>query len=412
MESIIAGLFLHNWQRKLVAVLTALVLWLLVNHSISETKTITNIPVRIINLPPDKTIRGLLPNGMLSRRITLTLTGSKEVIDHLESSDLEVLLDASTTDSDDWIVQISKKNLVTLNPSIDLLQHISQVGHADFIVKLSNLVTARIPLTILPPIGKPPSGYEYLDVWPQYLTQTVSGPAEEVQALKEKGLEITFDLENISKADLDAIKSQGNNDEISFIVPKKWKQVSIPFHHNNLEDMNDPEAQNLSIDFLRQKFLPLDKEIPISVYYPLEDLDQLNPNTVTLLAQGEIEKRHGVNIFTKPVYTKSISRLFIEVIRDSIEIVIVAVPKHKREILAWSVQFINPHYLEDIYIASFIANSPSNKGLHGMIPKKREDVLRKRFRTYMQRLTLYLVDTKKLHLKSTIEDKEIRVIAY
>ena len=89
MESVIRRMFLHNWQRKLVAVLTAIVIWLFVNHSINETKTIFNVPIRIINLPPDKTIPGLLPNGMLSRRITLTLTGAKDVIEEMEPGDLE-----------------------------------------------------------------------------------------------------------------------------------------------------------------------------------------------------------------------------------------------------------------------------------------------------------------------------------
>lgn len=412
MESIINRLFFHNWQRKFFALLVATVLWLFVNNSINETKTISNVPIRIINLPSDKTIQGLLPNGMLSRRITLTLTGSKDVIDELESSDLEVLLDASTTENDEWIVQIFKKNLVSLNPSIDLVQHISQVNHSDLIIKLSKHLTARVPITIDVPKGRPPPGYEYLDVWPLHLTQVVSGPEDEIQKLKEKGLHISFDLSEITKNDLESIKGQGHHDEISFPVPKKWKQVPIPFRNNTFEEINDPDAQNLSIDFLKHEFLPLETEIPIRIFYPLDDIEKMNPETYSLSLSHDIQKKYGMTFFTKPLFAKEVSRLFIDVIRNSIEIVITATPKSKREILLWSVQVINPHHLEDTYVAFSIANNTTTKGVQGSIPKKKEELLRKRFRDYLQRLTLYLHTTKKLHLKSTIEGDQIRVIAY
>ena len=134
-------------------------------------------------------------------------------------------------------------------------------------IKLTKLVTAKIALTIEPPKGVPPQGYEYLDIWPQHIFQTVSGPEEDIQQLKEKGLQITFDLNEISKSELDAIKSSGHNDEISFSVPKKWKHLLIPCRHTS-EELNDPDAQNMRIDFLRKEFLPLDKEIPVGISIP------------------------------------------------------------------------------------------------------------------------------------------------
>src|ERR1700733_13121884 len=117
MESLISYIFWNNWQRKLMALLTALVIWFFVSHSITETKTIRNVPIRISNLPAEKTILGLLPNGILSKRITLTLSGAKDVIDEIEPGDVEVNIDASAIDHNDWIVQITKKNLVSLNPA-------------------------------------------------------------------------------------------------------------------------------------------------------------------------------------------------------------------------------------------------------------------------------------------------------
>lgn len=413
MESVIARFFFHNWQRKLLGLLTAIVIWLFVNHSINSSKTIANVPVRIINLPSDKTISGLLPNGMLTKRIALTLTGTMDVIEELEAGDLEVVLDASTASNDEWIVQISKKNLVSLNPSIDLRHHITQVDHTDFVIKLSRLITAKIPVAVTKPIGNAPQGYDYLDIWPEFLMQTVSGPEEDIQKLKEKGLEITFDLRDITKAELDAIKSSNHNDEINFPIPKKWKQISIPFHNNNFEELNDSEAQNLRIGFLRKEFLPLDKEIPIRVFYPLNEIEKINPLTYALETSDDIIKTNGVTILHKPLFAREVSRLFIEVIRNSIEIVITASPKNERNILVWSLQYINTRELEDTYVAFSITNSSVNKGNQTVgIPKKQEELLRKRFREYMRRMMLYLTETRKLHIKSSLEGNQIRVTAY
>lgn len=415
MESMIKSFFyrltIENWQRKVIALLAAIIVWLFVNHSIYETKTISNVPLRIINLPPDKTISGLLPNGLLSRRITLTLMGSKDIIDNMESGDFEVLLDASTADNDDWVVTITKKNLVSLTSSIDLPSLINNVDHASFVIKLSKLVTARIELTIEPPTGIPPQGYEYLDIWPQHIYQSVSGPEDVIQELKESGLSMSFDLSDITKEQLDAILSTAHNDEISFNIPKKWKRLYIPIRHTT-EDLNDPEAQNMRIDFLRKEFLPLDKEIPIRIFYPLDELEEINPKIYSIAYNDDIQDKLGTAIFTKPLFAKEVSRLFIDVIRNSIEIVIRAAPKNKRKVLAWSVQFINPNDLEDTYVALSIGNSNTGKGFAGLINKNQEELLRKRFRDYMQKLNLYLPNAKKLHLKSTVEGDHIKVVAY
>jgi hypothetical protein len=412
MDSIAAKIFLYNWQRKVVALLIAFAIWMFVNHSINEIKTISNVPIRIINLPSDKTVQGLLPNGLLNRRITLTLTGSKDVIDELESGDLEVLLDISMADNDDWVVHISKKNLVSLNPAIDLLQHITQVESTDFVVKLSKLVSNKFTISIQEPLGTPPAGYELLDVWPQQLTQTVSGPEEELERFKEKKLSVTFNLADISQAELDAIKSFGHNDEISFPVPKNWREVTIPFLNYVIEDFNDPEAQTLRIEFLRKNFLPLANEIPIRIFYPLATLDSINPSTITVSYSEGIQKKEGVLILKKPLFTKDVSRLFIDVVRNSLEIVIIVEPESSRQVLGWYLDFINPRELENSYISLYIANAATNKNSSEPIPKKREELLRKRFREYMHRTILHLTSGKKLHIKSSLESNQIKISSY
>lgn len=414
MEAVIRSLFINNWQRKIVAIIAALIIWLLVNHTIIDTKNIPNIPIRIINLPQDKTIVGLLPNGILQKRITLVLTGSKDVVQELEPGDIEVVLDASTATGSEWIVKISKKNLVSLNPEINLLHSITQVEHSEFVINLSRLVTAKVPITILPPVGEPPSGYEFLDIWPLRLTQTVSGPEEEVQKLKARGLDLTFDLSDISLGDLDSIKSSPGNfhdDEIRYLVPNKWKQILIPFHNNALEEINDPEAQVLRIYFLRKQFLPVESKVPISVFYPLQTSETINPKTVKLEAGQYVEMNNGIPVFPIPLYVKDVSHLFLSIIRDSLTINITAAPQKERQILEWSLGVINPKELEDTYVA-FLITHLSNGKSQAPLPKRREELVRKRFRDYLQRLKLYTSADQKLKIESMIEDGKISIINY
>lgn len=411
MDTLISRILFQNWQRKAVALLSALIIWLFVNSSIIETKTLPNVPIRIINLPPDKTIQGLLSNRLLSKRITLTLSGTKDIIQDLEPGDLEVLLDVSTADSDDWVVHINKKNLVSLNPSIDLVHHITAITHPEFVLKLSKLVTEKIPIRVLAPTGTAPIGYEFLDVWPQKLTQTVSGPEEEMQALKAKGLEISFSMNDITKADLDVLKAPNStlhDDELSFIVPNKWKRITIPFN-DVVEEINDPEAQGLRIDFLRKGFLPISKELPIQVFYPVKYSDSINPETYPLVVTDPIHKVNQITLLKTDLYLRDVSRLFLDLVRDNMQIFIVAAPRSERDTLQWSVEVVDAHELEDVYVAYLLANASNNKSNGLPMSKRREVVLRKRFREYMNRLKLYVAPDQKLRLESVLETNSIRV---
>lgn len=409
METLIYRIFFHNWQRKCVALIAAIILWIFINQSILETKVIPSVPIHVVKLPPDKTILGLLPNGILNKRITLTLTGSKDVIKDLEPGDLEVLFDASTIDQDEWVLQITKKNLVSLNPSIDLVHHITQISHPEYIIHMSRLLTAKIPVDILPPTGEAPQGYEFLNVWPQKMMQTVSGPEQDVQNLKSNGLEIVFDLNNISKDDLDKIKSSHLNsqdDEISYFVPPQWKQVSIPFHNYALEELNDPEAQTLHIDFLRKEYLPIGIEIPINIYFPLKYIDTLNPETLTFATNKMIQKKDGLFLFTPQLYIFGVSRLFLDIVKENMLFSIVAAPKSERDILQWSAEIVNPHHLEDTYVAFLLSD---NSHGHSASHHSEEAIFRKRFQDYMEKFTLYFSPGKKLSLESRLEDHAIKV---
>jgi hypothetical protein len=408
MESLINKLIFHQWQRKLVALLTAAVIWILVSHSIISSKTIPSVPIRVINLPTDKTIPGLLPNGFLSKRTTLTLSGTKDVIDQLEPGDVEVILDVSNLPND-GVVQITKKNLVSLNPNINLPAHITSITHPDLVIKMSPILTEKIPITLHPPIGDSPESYDFLDMWPIHLTQTVSGPEEQVLNLKNQGLELTFNLSDISKEQLDALQRSGPyDDEVNFYVPDQWKKVHIPFSTRGTEAINDPEAKNLQLTFLRQQMLPIKSDLPIHVFYPLKNSTTLNPNTYGLSASPFVQFKNDIPRLTVPLYAYNVSKLFLEVVKDNIEIVIVAAPTSEREYLEWDVNFIDDTHLEDTYVAFLISNSKiPDSGQHKNL--EREKFFRQRFRNYVQRFSLYLSPHHKLELQSKLEEGKIRV---
>lgn len=406
-----SGFFFRNWQRKLIALFSAVIIWIFVNQSITETKILPNVAVRVVNLPSDKTIPGLLPNGYLGNRITLTLSGSKDVIRDLEPSDLEILLDGSTASADDWVVQITKKNLVSLNPDLDLRHHITAVDHPEFVLKLSQLITDKVPIYIKNPIGKPPEGYEFLDVWPEQLMQTVSGPKEEIQDLKLKGLKLTLDLGKVTKEELDTLFAahEPARDEISFPVPPKWKFVPIPIRHNASVEINDPEVKDLRIEFLRKELLPLDRLIPLSVFYPIKYSATINPEKISLAETDILSSMNDIMVYTQPLYVEGVSKIFLDIVRDHIWIVIVAAPKNEREVLQWSIEVIDPHEMEDTFVAYEWAKQKNNDSFANEDPHKRESILRNRFREYMQKLTLRNPDGSKLNLIPVLSNDKIVV---
>lgn len=404
------SIFTNNWQQKLVAIMVGLVIWLMVNHSLTETKTLTNVPIRVISVPDDKMIVGMMPNGLLNRRINLTLTGSKSVVDQLEPGDIEVMIDASTFDADDMVIKVGRNQLVNHNPDVDVISHISEVTHPEFVVKLSRIISAKVPITVEMPKGMIPQGYVYLDTWPLRLMQTITGPEEQVEALISKGLKLTFDFSQISKSDLDKIKPSRENfhdDEVSYFVPSSWKKIAIPFRNNTLEEINDPEAQNLHIDFLRREIFPLERELPVRLFYPLITSDTLNPKTLVLNTDSNIKIKNEIPYLPLPLYVKDVSRLFLEVVRDNLVIAIVA--KNGAGDLPWGLSVIAPHELEDKYVSYLISHHHEGKSSEPRHSKKRETHLRTRFQKFLQNLKLYTGPEKRFDLEAIAQGNKVNV---
>lgn len=409
MRSWLQDLLVSHWQRKLVSFITAIVVWFSVYHSITTTVVIPDIRVRVVNLPQDKTMKGLHSSGLLRQRVTLTITGRKSVLSEIDSNDLEIVIDA-TNRGEEWVAEVGKKNLKTLNPDLDLASNMTQVSRTEILMKLSNLITAKVPVTIAPPHGELPKGYQYLDVWPQQFLHTISGPEEEVEELQQKGLEISFDLSQITKEELDRLVSLNPEllpDEVSYPVPSKWKRVAIPFHNNATEEINDPDTRYLRIEFLRKELLPLDREIPIRVFFSLKYSQTLNPATYQLAINDLIVKKNGITVLTLPLYVRDVSRLFLDVVRDNLDIVVQAVPRTERSTLQWSVVFINAEEMENRYVSLLMRDTIEDDDPEWRI-LEREKYLRNRFREYMRAFQL-VVEELPLKLQVKLQGNTILV---
>lgn len=396
MIGFLRRLLFDNWQRKIIALISAFIIWFLINNSITITKTIPNVPIRIINLPANKTIAGLLPSGVLDERINVTVSGSKTIVEELNSNDIEIVIDADNK-GDQWIAKVDKRSLVSLNPEIDLSHNISEVLQNEFVIHLSPLIKEKVPV-VAKVIGEPPHGYQFLDVWPQFLTQTVSGPEDDVRELQEKGLELIIDLSLISSTDL--LEEKEKADEVSFPIPTSWKKVAIPFQKNIMQELNDPEAHYLRVDFLKRTFLSLETPIPISLFFPLSSSETINPDTFSLDQSPIIEKLHGIQILKMPLFAKNVSKRFLDAVRNNLEIVITVgyTP-------TWSLEFINPRSLENVYVSEALFD----KDLNDLQAELKEGYLRNRFHTYMRDLKLFTDEERKLKLNIEFVDSKIVV---
>lgn len=398
-------IFIDNWPRKVVSLVLGMIIWVVVNHSLTSQKTFSEVPVKVINIPSGKTIEGLQPNGILQKRITLSLTGNSNLMGSLNSSDLEVIIDAEGKGSE-WIADISKKNIISLNKDIDLSKGITKISNKDFIIKLTKFVTERIPILVTKPIGEAPAGYQFLDIWPYHLYITVSGPEPIVKDLKTKGLKLTFNLNDISKTELNSLQSTKQKDEISFYVPASWKRINISAISNSPLEIDDPQAKALRIDFSMTDLIPINAPIPVSVFYPVKYSKTLNPETCKIETNDFIQNKNGIKMITQPLLAKGVSRLFLDIVKDMIQIVVIAAPKSERDTLFWNMQFVYPHELENLYVAKTLSESSENdmKGLH---QQHQEEYLRNRFRGYMNRFRLYTPNDEKLYLKIELINNNI-----
>ncbi|MBI3900616.1 MAG: hypothetical protein HY324_00535, partial [Chlamydiia bacterium] len=409
MITLLKRFFVENWARKLLSLILAIVVWVVVKRSLIATKTISDVPVRVINLNPGKTIEGMQANGILSEKVSLSLVGNRFMLDEMGSRDLEIVLDAKDKPNE-WIAVIGKKNLVSLNPDINLEKGLSRVASIERIIRQSKHVKEKIPIIVTEPIGEAPKGYQYLDVFPYQLNLNVEGPEETIKQLKNGGgLTLTFNLSDISVAELDILQKteKRHSDEISFFVPNSWKKVMVPGLSETEMEIDDPQAKGLRIDFARQDLLPINAPIPVSLFFPAEGCSGINPETCALVANDFVVKKNGVKMITQPLFAQGVSRKFLDLVKDRIQIAITSSLKGSPERLLWNVQLMCPQELEDRFVAKSMAELSAE--LRDVQPSLREDYLRNRFHSYMNSFRLYTPGHKKLKLAIRVDGNAVLV---
>ena len=85
-----------------------MIIWMIVNHSMIVSKTISGVSVRVTHLPEGKTIEGMLGNGTLNNKISLNISGNKAILEELTQKNIEVIIDAAGQPSQ-WIANVTKK---------------------------------------------------------------------------------------------------------------------------------------------------------------------------------------------------------------------------------------------------------------------------------------------------------------
>ncbi len=108
-----------------------------------------------------------------------------------------------------------------------------------------------------------------------------------------------------------------------------------------------------------------------------------------------------------PLYAKGVSARFLETVKDMIQVVIIAWPRPGKKKLLWNAQFMYPHELEDQYIDKAMSDSLDES--LSVQPHLREDYLRNRFRSYMNRFRLHTLKNGKLNLNIELEGHSISV---
>ncbi len=335
----------------------AIIIWLVVNQTLTASRNFSAIPVHIINIPEGKTVQGIQPDGRLAKKMTITLVGNKALLDTLTPQDFEIVIDVSNT-PDEWVVSLDTQHLVSCNPAIDVTSGITRIHSSQIVLKMSKLVTDQIPVVITQPVGEAPRGYQFLDVWPYHLSVTVSGPEETIKRLKYKEQKITFNLTDIKKSQLDALDQTDSHHVVSFPIPQSWKQIHLPLLSDMPIHIDDPQSEALRIDFIRCHLLPMHQSIPLSIFFPEHTSAILNPQTIHLQYNNFIEEINGIPVLNMPLYANGVDRLFLQIVKNRMKIVIIATPASERDLLEWSIEFINPPQLEDAYVSTLMASTP------------------------------------------------------
>jgi len=112
-------------------------------------------------------------------------------------------------------------------------------------------------------------------------------------------------------------------------------------------------------------------------------------------------------VLSTPLFVRDVSHQFLDIVRDNLEIVVIASPRSIKQNMSWSIQFIDPYRLEDQYVKLMMGELNNNKNKTKQNPIRREKQLRTRFRNYLQKFQLHHPNTKQLRLECRMKGNNI-----
>lgn len=136
MKKLLNSIFIENWQRKLISLILAIIIWLLVNNSLITQKTYKNVRVRVANVPRGMSVQGLTQDGFLERKIALKIEGHKKFLDDLHSDDIQIVLNAHDKDKN-WVAIVNKNQIVFLNKLVNPYPYIRSISHKPFVISMN-----------------------------------------------------------------------------------------------------------------------------------------------------------------------------------------------------------------------------------------------------------------------------------
>ncbi|MFZ4772828.1 MAG: CdaR family protein [Chlamydiia bacterium] len=405
MKQFLHELFFENIPRKLVAILTAVVIFFFVNQSLTVTKTVNNVSIRIINVPTKKTVEGLLPNGYLSKKVSLTLNGKKSSLEEVSSADIEVVIDLAGK-KESYTATITDKNLISLNSQIKIARDIRKVTSKPLKIQLLNLITDKVPVYLLKPSGEAPKGYLFVDIHPHMVFVEVTGPEEMIRKLKGQGLIKVFNLNEVSAEDLDGIASKAaKNDVVPYTIPLDQCFVYIPTIAPDKKFYFDPNSGKVKIDFLRTQLLPVEAKIPISYFIPSKHPKEIDISAISIQESPIVSNYNELKVLAPKVFAKNVSQPFLETVQSMMQIIVVP-PILLGQRPSWSIEFISSKELEERYVSRMVQES-TNTRQNDQPELVKRDLYRTRFRLYMNQLTLYQEDGSPLDFSIQFKGSKI-----
>ncbi len=217
---------IKNWQLKLLAILTAMLLWLFVAGTENYVFTLNeSVPVQVIHLASDLSLANKLSD------VTVKYTSVNGQIKNLGASEFEAAINAKNLREGHHTVKVT---VTSINPQISVIA----AEPAQMDINLEAIITKEIDTKLIVK-GNPAQNYQVTKATLSIPKITIKGAQSVLQSINQ--IKFTINLDGTEKADFSRMlapvsESDWNvaNDAISF----KPNKVQANLQIRKLENAN------------------------------------------------------------------------------------------------------------------------------------------------------------------------------